>query len=135
MADDIFNPSISKIFDLGAVVIMEACYTTTPRIHRGDLKLQPRDEIARMAETAKALSDPIRLQMLYLLSQCEDLCTCEFSELLELSQSKVSYHLNELLQAGLVSRENHGTWSHYRTLHPQVLEHVKGWVQEGVVPG
>jgi ArsR family transcriptional regulator len=90
--------------------------------------------IARMADAANALSDPIRLQMLSLLSQCEDLCTCEFSELLELGQSKVSYHLNILLQAGLVSRENHGTWSHYRLLSPQVLEQLQGWIQEEVVP-
>ncbi len=113
---------------------MEACYTDTPRLHRGELKLQSQDEVVQMAEAAKAVSDPIRLQMLYLLSQCEDLCTCEFSELLELSQSKVSYHLNVLLQAGLVSRENHGTWSHYRILHPEVLEQVKGWTQGEAVP-
>lgn len=108
---------------------MEACITEIPRFHRGDLELISQLEVDLLAKTAKALSDPIRLQMLYLLGQrgdlgaCgEDLCTCEFEELLGLSQSKVSYHLNLLLQAGLITREARGTWSHYRLTNPNVLD-------------
>lgn len=108
---------------------METCCTTEiPRFHRGDLKLLPQAEVEVLVNAAKALSDPIRLQMLYLLGQredlrrCgEDLCTCEFEELLGLSQSKISYHLNLLLQAGLITRETRGTWSHYRLTNPNVL--------------
>jgi ArsR family transcriptional regulator len=109
---------------------MEACSTDTPRIRRGDLELPSEAEIALIAKTAKALSDRIRLQMLYLLRQREDLCTCEFEELLGLSQSKVSYHLNVLLQAGLVIRENRGTWSHYRISHSRVPDLVNGLAHE-----
>ena len=108
---------------------MESCCTTEiPRFRRGELDLLPEAEVEVLAKAAKALSDPIRLQMLYLLGQrwdlrtCgEDLCTCEFEELLGLSQSKVSYHLNLLLQAGLITRETRGTWSHYRLSNPNVL--------------
>lgn len=107
---------------------MEARYTDIPRVRRGELELLPGAEVGAMVNVTKALSDPIRLQMLYLLGQRKepltyggDLCTCEFEELLGLSQSKVSYHLNLLLQAGLITRETHGTWSHYRLTNPNVL--------------
>lgn len=113
------------------------CTTEIPRFRRGDLDLLPEAEVEALAIATKALSDPVRLQMLYLLSQrvdlltCgEDLCTCEFEELLGLSQSKVSYHLNVLLQAGFVLRENRGTWSHYRLHHPRVLDLVKALAEE-----
>ena len=112
---------------------METCCTTEiPRFHRGDLELLPEAEVEVLAKAAKALSDPIRLQMLHLLSQREDmrrygedLCTCEFEELLGLSQSKISYHLNLLLQAGLITRETRGTWSHYRLSNPSVLNLIR----------
>jgi len=110
---------------------MEACTTNIPRVHRGDLEFLSETEVVRMASMAKALSDPIRLQMLHLANQCEDLCTCEFEELLGLSQSRVSYHLNILLQSGFIIRENRGTWSHYRLNHPQLLDQVKRLTQEG----
>jgi tetrahydromethanopterin S-methyltransferase subunit A len=111
---------------------MEACITDTPRVHRDDLDFLAGTEIAGIAKSAKALSDPLRLQMLYLLSQREDLCTCEFEELLGLSQSKISYHLNVLLKAGLIARENRGTWSHYSLCSPDLLERVNALGGGGV---
>lgn len=105
-----------------------SCLTEIPRFRRGDLKLLTDAEVEALVRVTKALSDPVRIQMLHLLSQrvdlCTcggDLCTCEFEELLGLSQSKVSYHLNLLLQAGLVTRENRGTWSHYRLSNSNTL--------------
>ena len=109
---------------------METCYTEIPRVHRGELELIPEAEVGVMVRATKALSDPIRIQMLYLLTQREDLCTCEFEELLGLSQSKVSYHLNLLLQAGFVARETRGTWSHYRMRQPNALDLVEALVRE-----
>ena len=101
------------------------CDTETPRIRRGDLQLLPEPDVAHLAAVAKALSDPIRVQMIHLLQQHPDLCTCEFEELLGLAQSKVSYHLKVLLEAGLVNRETYGTWSHYHLRKPAVLEQLK----------
>ncbi len=106
---------------------MESCSTDVPRFRKENLEFMPVGEVAQVAKMTKALSDPIRLQILYLLSQVENLCTCEFEELLDLSQSRVSYHMNELLQAGFVIRENRGTWSHYRLRQPQILDRVKDW--------
>ncbi len=104
---------------------MEACYSEIPRVHQGELDLISEAEVETIVNATKALSDPIRLQMLHLLSQREDLCTCEFEELLGLSQSKVSYHLNLLLQARFVTRENRGTWSHYRLRDSNMLNQVR----------
>ncbi len=91
---------------------MEPC--PRPRIDRSAIHLLSHDETDGLARVAKALGDPIRLQMVHLLSQRDDLCTCEFEDLLVLGQSKVSYHLKILLDAGIVEREIHGIWSHYR---------------------
>ena len=98
---------------------MEPC--PRPRIDRNDVHLLSGSETGNLARVAKALSDPIRLQMVHLLSQRDDLCTCEFEEALGLGQSKVSYHLKMLLDAGIVEREIHGTWSHYRLRASSIL--------------
>jgi len=118
---------------------VEACITEIPRVHRGELDLISQLEVDLLAKTAKALSDPIRLQILHLLSQREDLCTCEFEELLEQSQSKISYHLNLLLQGGFITRENRGLWSHYRLSNPNALHLTRllageGQQQAGTIP-
>lgn len=104
---------------------MDHCYDENPRIHRGDLKLLPDADLINLARVAKALNDPIRLQIINLLGQRQNLCTCEFEEILGLGQSKVSYHLNILLEAGIVSRHIHGTWSHYSLRNPGILDQFK----------
>lgn len=87
------------------------------------------DEAARLATAAKALSDPIRLRMLAQMtaSQCcrgpaasetsggepEGVCVCELQSLYGLAQSKVSYHLKVLREAGLVHETRRGKWSFY----------------------
>jgi ArsR family transcriptional regulator len=104
---------------------LDGCYSEIPRISRGDLELLPEREAEALAAFGKALSDPIRLQMIRLLEQRPDLCTCEFEEVLGLAQSKVSYHLKVLLRAGVVDRELHGTWSHYSLRDPELLEQLR----------
>ena len=104
---------------------MERCLPQVPRVRRGDLSLLPGEGAVRLASFARALSDPIRIQMLHLLEQRADLCTCEFEEILGLSQSKVSYHLKVLLDADLVTRHTYGTWSHYSLRRPGMLAHLE----------
>ena len=103
----------------------ELCLAAMPRVRRGDLQTLPTAELALLAGASKALGDPIRLQMLHLLEQRPDLCTCEFEELLGLGQSRVSYHLKVLLDAGLVSRETYGTWGHYSLRTPGILDRLR----------
>ncbi len=69
-----------------------------------------------MRETAsffKALGDETRLQMLWLLFDHEELCVCDFMEVLGVTQSKASRHLRNLYHAGLVTDRRVGNWSYY----------------------
>lgn len=101
------------------------CITEVPRIFKKDVNLLGSDKLDKMASVANALSDPIRLQIIHLLKQHMDICTCEFQELLDLSQSKVSYHLRILLEAGLVKREVIANWRHYSLKEKDILEKLE----------
>jgi len=65
-------------------------------------------------ETFKALGDPVRLRLFYLLSLRDELCVCHLTEALELPQSTVSRHLGVLRHAGLVNTRRDGKWMYYR---------------------
>ncbi|MCL6638108.1 MAG: helix-turn-helix domain-containing protein [Firmicutes bacterium] len=76
---------------------------------------------------SKALSDPTRYQILQMLAKSEEgccplpgaeggrpgLCNCEFMDRLGMIQSRVSYHMKELADAGLVTEKPHGKWKIY----------------------
>ncbi len=98
------------------------CISEQPRIFKKNVALLGYDKLNEMVSVANALSDPIRLQILYLLKQYDDICTCEFQELLDLNQSKVSYHLKILLDAGLINREVVANWRHYGLCDKTILE-------------
>ncbi|MBJ8055477.1 winged helix-turn-helix transcriptional regulator [Bacillus cereus] len=61
----------------------------------------------------KALADQKRLHILYELCQRGETCVCDLTDILELSQSKLSYHLKLLLDANLITKDTKGTWSYY----------------------
>lgn len=67
-----------------------------------------------------ALSEPLRIQVLELL-QSQELCVCELCEHLNLSQSKLSFHLKTLKEAGLVQTRQQGRWVYYRLNLPQFI--------------
>ncbi len=60
------------------------------------------------------LSDETRLRCLSLLHKKSELCVCEFSQILESIQPKVSRHLSALRRSGLVLDERRGQWVYYR---------------------
>lgn len=60
----------------------------------------------------RALSDTIRIQVLELL-RTRELCVCEISEVLDISQSKLSFHLKTLREANLVNSRQQGKWTYY----------------------
>src|SRR3954464_10126972 len=69
---------------------------------------------ARLAEIAKALGDPIRLQLVDVLRRhAGKVCGCELVPLFDLSQPTVSHHLKVLREAGLVDCERRGLWAYY----------------------
>ena len=76
----------------------------------------------------KALADPIRLQVIEALGGGER-CVCELTEALGLAQSKLSFHLKVLKEAGLLADRQSGRWVYY-TLQPKALEQLRGWLAE-----
>lgn len=61
----------------------------------------------------KALSDPIRLQILKKLYSEESVCVCKLGDMFDISQSKLSYHLKMLLSANLIDKTSQGKWNYY----------------------
>jgi ArsR family transcriptional regulator, arsenate/arsenite/antimonite-responsive transcriptional repressor len=62
----------------------------------------------------KALADPHRVRIVNLLANAsEPVCVCDFMPQLDLSQGTVSFHLKKLLDVGLLTREQRGTWAYY----------------------
>jgi ArsR family transcriptional regulator, arsenate/arsenite/antimonite-responsive transcriptional repressor len=71
------------------------------------------------ADLFHALSDPIRIEVLGLLANGER-CVCDLTEVLDVAQSRLSWHLKTLKDAGLVSDRREGRWSYY-TLQPEAF--------------
>jgi len=68
-----------------------------------------------------ALSDPTRLQIVRKLRQGER-CVCELTDALDASQSRLSFHLKVLKDAGLVSDRRDGRWVHYELRREALAE-------------
>jgi len=60
------------------------------------------------------LSDPTRLRCLLLMQAEGELCVCELTHALDLSQPKISRHLAALRDAGVVSSRRQGQWIYYQ---------------------
>lgn len=67
-----------------------------------------------------ALSDPLRIQVLDLLRE-QELCVCDLCDVLEVSQSKLSFHLKTLKEAQLVQARQEGRWIYYSLNLPQFV--------------
>src|SRR5271166_1304709 len=87
-----------------------------------------RDHATRMAEVAKALGDPVRLQLVDVLRKhAGKVCVCELVPLFDLSQPTVSHHLKVLREAGIVGSEREGLWAYYYVIH-DALEELSSWL-------
>jgi ArsR family transcriptional regulator len=67
-----------------------------------------------------ALSEPLRLQILDLL-RMNELCVCDLCEMLDVPQSKLSFHLKVLREAELVRTRQAGRWIYYSLNLPQIV--------------
>jgi ArsR family transcriptional regulator len=76
-------------------------------------------KLSRAAELFHALSDATRLEILDMLRGGER-CVCELTDALEAAQSRLSFHLRVLKEAGLVTDRKEGRWSYY-TIVPEAL--------------
>jgi ArsR family transcriptional regulator, arsenate/arsenite/antimonite-responsive transcriptional repressor len=84
------------------------------------------DEAAQIEQVFKALADRHRVKILNLglAAGGEAVCVCDLEELLGLKQPTVSYHLKQLLTAGILTREKRGSYAYF-SLSPDALERVR----------
>jgi ArsR family transcriptional regulator len=93
------------------------------------VQIKPRDLLARRANTAEwfhALSDETRLEIVGMLSGGER-CVCELMDALDVAQSRLSFHLRVLKEAGIVNDRKDGRWVHY-SLNRERLEEMEAAV-------
>ena len=87
-----------------------------------------REQATRMAEVAKALGDPIRLQLVDVLRKhAGKVCVYELVPLFDVSQSTLSHHLKKLRDARIVDSERQGLWAYYYVL-PGALDDFSSWL-------
>lgn len=87
-----------------------------------------REQAQRMSGIAKALGDPVRLQLVDVLRKhAGKVCVCELVPLFDLSQPTVSHHLKVLRDAGIVGSERPGLWAYYY-VKTDALEEFSAWL-------
>jgi ArsR family transcriptional regulator len=109
------------------------------------------EQVGRLAALGGAISDPIRVRMLGMMAAGREccpvpesgvpegdrdagLCVCEFENAFSMGQSKVSYHMKKLKDAGLVREEKRGRWRYYSVDAVAVeglLADARGFLAEG----
>jgi ArsR family transcriptional regulator len=90
--------------------VIQQCCTPLAAAPLGDA------DAARLASILKAVADPARLRLLSIIASHPDgeVCVCDLTEPLGLSQPTVSHHLKVMAGVGLVEREKRGVWAYYR---------------------
>ena len=104
--------------DVKALPLVQCCAPLgEPALSDADAK--------QLERVFKSLADRHRVRILNrLLSAAgEAVCVCEFEEMLGLKQSTVSYHLKQLLDAGIVTRDKRGSYAYF-ALADGSLRHV-----------
>jgi ArsR family transcriptional regulator, arsenate/arsenite/antimonite-responsive transcriptional repressor len=87
-----------------------------------------REQAVRLAAVAKALGDPVRLQLVDVLRKhAGKVCVCELVPLFDVSQPTVSHHLKILRDAGIVDSERRGLWAYYY-VRAGALDAIAGWL-------
>lgn len=87
-------------------------------------KIPKDEELQDKSERFKAISDPTRLKILYLLQDGE-LCVCEIIDVLEKPQSTISHHLNVLKNAEFIEGRKDGVWIHYKLVNPEIVNLIE----------
>lgn len=92
-------------------------------------------EAERLARIFKALGDPTRVRLVSLIAAHADgeACVCDLTDPVGLSQPTVSHHLKQLVEAGLITRDQRGKWAYYRVLD-SALEDLAGALQQRQLP-
>lgn len=83
----------------------------------------------RMAGMLMALADPTRLRLLsHITAQgCQEVCACDLTDELGITQPTVSHHMKKLVDAGLITREQRGKWAHYSVV-PEAFDQLRSFL-------
>jgi ArsR family transcriptional regulator len=73
----------------------------------------------------KLLADETRMRCLLLIAREQRLCVCELTHALDESQPKISRHLAQLRQSGVLNDERQGQWVYYK-----VSDQLPGWLNK-----
>ena len=85
------------------------CCTPVAGLSLGD------HEAIELERLLRSVADRHRLKILNMLARAAaPVCVCEFTAELELPQQNISYHLKQLVEAGVIARERRGRYSYYR---------------------
>lgn len=82
------------------------------------------DEANDLAAVLKALADPVRLRLVSIVAAGGEACACDLPALLGRSQPTVSHHLSQLVQAGILEREQRGKWAWF-SLNEDRIDEVR----------
>jgi ArsR family transcriptional regulator len=85
-------------------------------------------DVAQVARWCHALSDETRVRVVEILSGGEQ-CVCDLQATLGAGQSRLSFHLRVLREAGIVNDRKAGRWVHY-SLRPDVLEELAKYLHD-----
>lgn len=96
------------------------------------MAVAPLPDVARAAQQFHALSDETRLEIVRMLSHRER-CVCELQSVLGAAQSRLSFHLKTLKDAGIVSDRREGRWVYY-ALNGEALKEIAAFTSS-VKPG
>ena len=122
------NPSKTIDADAHADPNHPSNYVDPSRSGGAALVIQNTLNVEQSRQLLKALADPIRLDVIHALAQGER-CVCDLTGDLNLSQSKLSFHLRVLREAGLLTDRQSGRWIYYR-LQPDALAALETWLAE-----
>jgi ArsR family transcriptional regulator len=75
-------------------------------------RIPSQSELEKSSRVFHAVSDPLRLTILYLIRD-QPLCVCVINRFLHIADSKLSYHLTILKESCLIEGEYHGNWIIY----------------------
>lgn len=90
--------------------------------------LDPALNAERIALVAKALAEPLRVNILDVLRRHgEPLCQCELVPLFDIPQSTLSHHITKLVKAGVVEVERRHKWAYY-SVSPTALKELTAWL-------
>ena len=92
------------------------------------------EEATRLAAAFRVIADPARLRLLSLIGAGSDVCVCDLTAPLGLTQPTVSHHLKVLHDAGFLERDKRGTWVYYR-LAPRALATLGAALAERALMG